>query len=82
MYIRMYAAASTLFATTARRETPNGTISGVTYCPPPPVPKVTPKIVPFSKNNLTMKSNYTNKVETPMWIFTFIGWSFMGMSLP
>ena len=27
---------------------------------------VTPKIAPFNKNNLTMKFNYTNKVETPI----------------
>ena len=42
-------------------------ILGVTFVPPLPVPKLTPKVVlvPFSKNNLTVNCHYMNKVETP-----------------
>ena len=38
----------------------------VTFVPPLPVPKVTPKIVPFSKTNLALQLHYADKVETPM----------------
>ena len=37
------------------------------FVPPLPVPKVTPKIIMFSKLNLDMKCHYMNKVETPVW---------------
>ena len=58
-----HVAVSALFATTANTETLNITILGVTFVPPLPVPKVTSKIVPFSKNNLTRSFHYTSKVE-------------------
>ena len=57
---------STSFVTTASTETLKGTILGVTCFPPLPVPKVTPKIVPFSKQLLTIYCHSTNKVETPI----------------
>ena len=44
---------TTLFVATASTETLNGTLLGVTVCPPLHVPKVTPKVIPFGKNKLT-----------------------------
>ena len=47
-------AVSTLFVTTTSAEAPNGTIlSVICVCSSPPCPKSSPKIVPFSKTNLT-----------------------------
>ena len=48
-----YVAVSTLFVTAASTDTLTGPISGVAVVPALPVPKVTPTIIPFSKNNLT-----------------------------
>ena len=39
------------------------------FSPLLPVPKVSPKIVSFSKTNLIIQFHYTNKVETPVSIF-------------
>ena len=65
--LNTYIGVSTLFVTTACTETLNGTILDVTSCPPVPVPKVTPEIVPFSQTHLTMKVHYTNQVDTPIY---------------
>ena len=54
----LHMAASALFVTTASTETLKGTIWGVTVVTPLPVPKVTPKIVPFSKTNLAIQFHY------------------------
>ena len=57
-----------LFVTTASIETLNGTMLGVTLflsSPPGPKRKVTPKVVPFGKQQFTMKVHYINKVNIP-----------------
>ena len=62
----LHLAVSSLFVTMASTETLNSTMSGVICVPALPVPKVAPQIVSFSKTNLTISIQYTNKVATPI----------------
>ena len=65
IHIHTHIAVSSLFATTTSIEALSSTIFGVTCCLGGEA-KVTPKIVPFSKNSIAMKFHYTSKVEPPI----------------